>query len=187
MKRVAFVLVLAACGDIAGAPGRPQAMAVASCVADRTEVRCSTLPAGARGNLYGSNGVKITSGTPTYNSATWLFEFDVSVKDLLSEAMGTEDGCAPDGQGVAVFFASNPPLAVTGGSGSAEVYNADGIETFTATNQPYYRYIGFRLGVDEVLSPGETSLTRHWAFLIEPTVTSFAFTLYASANVAPPC
>jgi hypothetical protein len=60
------------------------------------------------------------------------------------------------------------------GTGEAEVANADGLETFTSSNQPYFSY-------PEMLATHGSSAPRHWQFRLPPTVEQFEFAVYVEA------
>src|SRR5829696_7084504 len=61
-------------------------------------------------NLY----VKLTSSGLLYVAGTGSFTFDLTVQNLIPQAMGTNDGTTADGAGVQVFFQTLP--TVTGGT-----------------------------------------------------------------------
>ncbi|MBV9108363.1 MAG: hypothetical protein JO306_03025, partial [Gemmatimonadetes bacterium] len=182
-----LLLALAAC-DAAGpaaptlpapAPGSSSSSITLRCsvsVSD-AEMRCEPAgPGGARGDLMlGGQGtyVRLASTNVSYNGGTQTLQGDVTVQNLLSEALGTPDGSTVTG--VKVFFLSGP--TVTSGTGTADVQNADGMGTFTTTNQPYFLY-------NQVLLPRGTSAARTWKFDVSPTVGTFAFTV-AVAGKAP--
>ncbi|HYW13064.1 MAG TPA: lamin tail domain-containing protein [Longimicrobium sp.] len=120
-------------------------------------------------NVY----VKLRSSNNSYNSTTQIFQFDVTVENLLNEAMGTPDGIVPDPEGIRVFFHSGP--TVTSGTGSVSVVNPDGFATFTAAGQPYYTY-------SEILAKNDTSAAKTWQFSMPPTVT-IAFQVLVETDV----
>jgi hypothetical protein len=131
-------------------------------------------PTGAfRAHLLGGQEtyVKLTSAGTAFDGGTQILSSNVTVQNLLRENVGTTDGSTVTG--VDVFFAADP--TVTSGSGSVAV-NADGVGTFTATNQPYYHY-------DQILAPYEISASRAWAFQLTGSVTTFEFTVYVAAPV----
>jgi hypothetical protein len=131
------------------APAIPAALsrsAMLTCRADvaARSVSCGDespkLSSGAHGDIIvgGQNlHVKLTSSNVSYNSTTGgPFTFDVTVKNLLPQAMGTTDGTTADTGGVKVFFQTLPTPV---GTGPITITNADGTNgTFTATNQTYY-------------------------------------------------
>ncbi len=113
--------------------------------------------------------VKLTSSAVSYNGGTGLFQFDVTVQNLLVEAIGTADGVTPNVAGIRAFIHSGP--VATGGSGVITVLNADSTGTFTATNQPFFRYT-------QLLVQNAVSTPKTWQFNIPNTVTSFVFSVY---------
>jgi hypothetical protein len=142
------------------------------------EIRCvPARPRGdARGNLILGNGyVKLTSSNVQYDGVQF-FTFDVTVKNLIAQPIGTTDGVTVDPSGIQVFFQSGP--TVTSGSGTVTVV-PDGYGTFTASNQPYYQY-------NQILGQNVVSNPKTWTFDIPPSVGTFAFTVYVSAPVQFP-
>ncbi|MDB4915148.1 MAG: Endoglucanase-like protein [Gemmatimonadetes bacterium] len=136
--------------------------------------------------IVGGQGtyIQLTSSNVAYNSGTSIFSVDVTVQNLIPQALGTVDGTTGDPAGVEVFF-SDPPV-VTVGSGSVSVANADGQGTFTGTNQGYFAYAGAALGADGLLSPNETSSAKTWQFNLDPGVDFFEFWVYINAKVRYP-
>jgi alpha-tubulin suppressor-like RCC1 family protein len=136
------------------------------------------LPDDVRATLIGgqNTNLRMTSSNVAYDSATGTFAADVSVQNLMPQAMGTADGGTADPAGVRVFFHLGP--VVTEGTGSVRVSNADGEETFTAALQPFFRYEG-------IVPSGATSAVKRWKWQVEPTVRWFMFTVYVDARLAP--
>ena len=160
-------------------------IAVLTCVASKTKLSVTCAPpqiskaAGISGNIiYGGQNtfVTVTSSNVAYNSGTGRFTFDVTLKNLLTQPIGTVDGTTLDPGGIKIFFVMEP--TVTGGSGTAAVV-PDGFGTFTAGGQPYYQY-------DYLLADNAVSPAKGWTFIIAPTVTTFSFLLYISAPVEYP-
>jgi hypothetical protein len=185
---LAAVLALAACseggGGITPAPPPaitpPNTVAAIDCTADVRALRvsCAAQPAGDRlraDRIVGGQrtNVFLQSSNVSYDSATQIFSADLTVQNLLVQRMGSDGSTVI---GVKVFFASGPN--VTAGSGSAEVWNADGLDTFTGTGQPYFYYPG-------ALPPDSTTAARRWQWKMPASVGSFGFTLYVSAPVVP--
>lgn len=162
---------------------------------DLISVRCSAdvkartvscgdpaLAGGARADVIvgGQNQyVKLASGAVTMSGDT--MSFGVTLQNLLPQAIGTTDGTTPDANGVRVFFSSGP--VVTTGTGMVTVANANGMDTFTGTNQPYFTYGGANAGPDGILSPGETSGSVTWQLVVPASVGHFDFLLYVNAPV----
>jgi len=151
-----------------------------SCVTPEPE-----LPTNGNGLLVGGQGmfVFLNSSNITYDAGTGAFEFDVSVQNLIPQAMATADGSTSSAEGVRVFFHQTP--FATGGTGDITVI-ADGTGTFTGADQPYYQYSGTELGADGILSTNETSSAQRWHFNIPNTVTNFAFTVLVATEVQYP-
>lgn len=165
-------------------PKDPSMIQVVRCTAD---VRAKTVsceqaaPQSDRAPRYlivgGQNVfVKLTSSNVNYDGATQAFTFDVTVRNLIPQPLGTADttaALAPDPNGVRVFFDQGP--TVTSGTGSITVV-ADGTDNFTASNQPFYKY-------STVLEQFAVTAPKTWQFNMPPTVGSFTFLLYVAAAV----
>jgi Bacterial Ig-like domain (group 2) len=136
-------------------------------------------PSTINGNLMvGGQGqyVRVTSSNVSYDAALGRFTFDVSLRNLIEQPLGTTDGTTLDPAGVRLFFHQAP--AATSGTGAVTVVG-DGTGFFSGPSQPYYQY-------NEVLSPLEVSPTRQWRLDMPPTVTTFNFTLLVYAAVPYP-
>ena len=171
------------------APG--DALAVLECTGDirTSSVECHApgAPAGgARGDIVvgGQNvNVKLTSAN-NLKVAPDTFQFTVTVQNLLHQAMAADSGTgAANPTGVRVFFASGP--SVTGGGGSISVANADGMGTYTGTNQRYFQYAGTDLGPDGILSPNEVSQPKTWKLQYTGS-PQFSFLLFLSTPMKYP-
>jgi hypothetical protein len=194
----ALLLVLGACSDrgdsvTSPTPGlpAPQPLLVQSvvCQADlkASTVRCGNgeLPSSARGYiLVGGQGVYTQLTSSNVSIGGGVFSFDVTVQNLIPQAMGTTDGTTADPAGVRVLFASGP--TTTGGTGNVTVGNADGSTAYTAPNQPYFQYSGGLNGADGILSTNETSGAKNWQLNYDPGVTNFSFVLYVATEVQFP-
>jgi len=129
-----------------------------------------------RGVLIGgqNTNVKLTSSNVSYNGGTGIFQFDVTVQNLMNEAIGTPDGTVADPDGIQVFFSSGP--TVTSGTGSMSVANADGTGTFTAANQPYFAY-------HQILAQNAVSSAKTWQLQVTGSVNTFSFIVYIETDV----
>jgi hypothetical protein len=120
-------------------------------------------------NMY----VQITSSNIQRDAIT--LSADVKVKNLTVQPWATADGSTPSSNGIRVFFHTGPTNGVT-------VANADGAQTYTASNQPYHTYSGAALGLDGILSSGETTTDKNWQFTLNGAST-FAFQVYVVATL----
>jgi hypothetical protein len=177
----ALVAILSACdtGALTVPPEAYQAPPTAS-----MELRCTVSVAAAslacerpasavRGDVFlGGQGVrvKLASSNVVADPATSTVRADVTVQNLISQAIGTPDGSTVSG--VRVFFHQLP--TVIAGSGTVLVQNPDGLGTFTATNQPYFLY-------NQIVQPQATSGAKTWKFTVPSTATTFVFSVYVSA------
>ncbi|HEX6038311.1 hypothetical protein, partial [Longimicrobium sp.] len=183
----ALLPLAAACADgfVAAppdaAPKAEPALARLDCTADvrAGTVLCAAaapaMPAGARGSLvlgWQGGTVRLASSGASYDGGMSIFRVDVTVRNLLGQPIGTEDGVtqAP----IRVFFASGP--VATAGNGTVEVENEDGTAMFMSAIQPYHEYGG-------ILSTDEVSAAKEWRFTMPSTVARFGFTVYVSAPV----
>ncbi len=142
------------------------------------EAPAPAIPDGAHADIIGGQNLylTLTSSNFSYDAGTQLLQFDVTVQNLLNEAIGSPDGVLSDTAGVKVFFYTQP--IVTGGTGTVTILNADGTRSFLAANQKYFKYPG-KLVKDQVSGP------KTWKFDVPATVTAFTFTAYVAATVQP--
>ena len=181
------LLLLGACRDRGGpltpdVTPEPQALAAIECsVAVRPQtITCvpsqSSAPGIRADRIFGGQGtyMKLASSGTVYNSGTQRLESDVTVQNLIQQAIGTTDGTTVAPTGVRVFFHDGP--TVTSGSGVVTLVNPDGTETYLGSGREYYQY-------DEILTPYEISAAKHWIFSVPTTVNTFTFTLYVNATV----
>lgn len=161
-------------------PGPTTALARIECQANVTQGTLACAPAavqppGISALIIGNQNiyVKLASFGTSYDSGTEIFQSNLTVQNLLSEAMGTLNGVDLT-TGVRVFFHDGP--TTTGGTGTVTLANADGTDNFTASGQPYFLY-------NQILSPYQISSSRLWQWNVPASVTSFTFTLYVAADV----
>ena len=188
----ATAVTIAACADSgAGSPlavkSAPSsvpstALTVLDCTASTRNltVHCSSPQATRSGHAVTIGGqnvyTKLTSSNVSYNSGTEIYQFDVTVQNLMNESIGTPDGVTPDTGGIKVFFSSGP--TVTSGTGTITVANADGTGDFTGVGQPFFRY-------SEILAKDAVSGAKTWQLSVPNTVNSFTFRVYLSTDVQP--
>lgn len=115
--------------------------------------------------------VKLSNSGVRYNAGAGTFEIDVTVQNLLQDALGTSDGTTVSG--VRVFFYSGP----TGDGGTVTVQNPTGVAFFTEADQPYFQY-------DQILQPYEISDAKTWRFTMPAGVARFTFVVFVSAPQA---
>jgi hypothetical protein len=135
-------------------------------------------PASAGDLIVGGQHQYIRMASSNMNEVSanplWELQVDVTVENLIGQALGTTDGHNPHADGVRVFFHSGP--TTTNGSGDVTVHNPDGTGTFTAENQPYHQY-------SQMLMPDETSAIKNWRFRYPGTMNVFQFQVYVVAQV----
>ncbi|HYW06895.1 MAG TPA: hypothetical protein VE913_08065 [Longimicrobium sp.] len=182
----ATVVLAAACGD--QSPVSPEQVGVDlparavqafDCQANLRSgtVSCGVPASGASRAIIGGQNdyVRLTSSNVT--SAGGLFEFDVTVQNLLPEGLGTPDGVLVDTAGINVVFVSGP--TVTAGTGNVSVDNEDGTQVLVGTEpQAYFRY-------PQKLVQNEVSAAKRWRIAYDPGVQSFGFSLLVVTEVQP--
>ncbi|MBB4637287.1 lamin tail domain-containing protein [Longimicrobium terrae] len=130
---------------------------------------------GSRAIIGGQNDyLKLTSSNTGYDAGTQIFSFDVTVQNLLNEALGTANGVAVDPGGIRAFFHTGP--TVTSGTGSASVANADGVASITGEDQPYFTY-------NEILQKDEVSQSHTWQLNVPTTASTVSFKIYIETTV----
>ncbi|MDH3569855.1 MAG: Ig-like domain-containing protein, partial [Gemmatimonadota bacterium] len=123
--------------------------------------------------IVGNPHVRLASDNVSYDGSA-VFQADVTVQNLIGQALGTTDGTTLDPEGVRVFFHEGP--SVTGGDGIVTVANASGTATFILTEQPYFQY-------DEMLDTDDISSPMMWRWNVPSSVLTFNFAVYVWANV----
>lgn len=135
------------------------------------------LPGGVSPVILGGQGVYILleSSNIGYDAQNEIFSADVTVRNLLTQTIGTSDEVSVDEDGIWVFF-HDVGTPIPGGSGPITLDNPDGEETITVADQPYFRYA-------QALGPGERSLHKTWRWKVPAGVESFTFAVYVKAAV----
>src|SRR5690349_4073691 len=143
-----------------------------SCGASGAPVGSATTSGFAADRIVGGQNTNLLlkSTNVSYDATAQIFQADVTVQNLMTPTLGTADGNTVSG--VKVFFHAGPN--VVSGSGTVTVANADGTDTFTGTNQPFFLY-------SEMLPTGKTSAAKTWQWAVPTTVTSFTFQVLVSA------
>jgi len=127
--------------------------------------------------------VKLTSSNITVDNVNGVFAFDVTVKNLIAQPLGTTNGTSVSPSGIKVFFFSGPQ--VTTGTGAVDFVNPaggffyDGVGTFTQAGQPYFQY-------NTMLTTAQTSAAKRWKIRFDASVGTFSFQVYVSAPVQFP-
>lgn len=178
----ALLLIAAACTDSPVAP-KPepelptQNLAKLECRVDVAQgamsCQSATPPAGVHGDELPLGGqgiyVKLANGAISYDAGTEITSFNVTVQNLLQQAMGT-DGVTTTGIKVVV----SDPVAV---GGIVTVANPDGVSDFLYSNEEYFEYSG-------ALQPYQISAAKTWQFNHPGSVSSFTFQVYVVTPLA---
>jgi hypothetical protein len=122
------------------------------------------------------SNIDLTSSNIAVDNVLHRFSFDVTVRNLRPQPIGTADGATSDSS-LSVFFLSGP--TTTGGTGTITVANPTSFGTFTAPGQAYFKY-------GERLVQNATSAPKNWILQFDSTVTSFSFLLLVNASVQHP-
>jgi Bacterial Ig-like domain (group 2) len=185
-------VLLAACagdGPVAPAPAAEvQAVTLArlecAAVPAQGTLRCDpAAPAAgdARGLIIGGQGinVQLTASGHTSRPAESYFAMNVTVRNLMGQALGTADGTTPHVDGVRIFFDEEPyPSA---GNLLATIALGGAVERafILRPEQAFYRYA-------QVLAPDSTSAPVLWEMSVPAGVTAFRFSVYVQAVVRYP-
>jgi len=116
--------------------------------------------------------IDVTLAFANYTFAGGVFAANVTVQNLLNQTLGDTITGNASLYGTRVFFVSNPPVAVTSGSGTATIQAPD-TGTFTASFQPYFDY-------STPIAPGATSAAQNWKFKLASGVKGFTFSVEIS-------
>lgn len=141
--------------------------------------KAAALPDDANALIVGSQGenVLLSSTNVSYDASSETFQADVTVKNLIGQALGTVDGETPHADGIRVFYITLP-AAKGEASGTITVEDAE-TGLFSGSEQPYSPY-------DGLLAPGETSAARTWRWTVPSTVSEFEFSVAVWAEVQHP-
>ena len=157
------------------------ALTLISCSGNATELVCSSQPVtdlttptpdqltlnrvlGGQ-NIY----VRLAAVSNSFDSGTNRLSSTVTVQNLTDQPLGTADGTTLDANAVRVFFHSPPTNGVT-------IVNPDGTGSFTASNQPFFRY-------NEVIPSGATNvMPKTWTFQLPSASTTFTFQVYVTGR-----
>lgn len=186
---VLVLALLAACDRApTGSSARPPATGSSGEPATLAQLRCTVTVAtgtmecvpldpgtGAASGLVigGPNGtyIHLVASGHTYTPADSVFSIDVTVQNLLYQALGTTDGTTPHADSVRIFFSQEPSPPV-------EIIN-ERRGMFTGPDQAYFQYAA-------PLQPGAVSEPVEWRFRRPPGITSFQFVVFVSAPVPYP-
>jgi hypothetical protein len=179
-----------------GDPARPEG--VVQGLECHANVAAGALTCGAPGAEGGGSRNLVVGGQNTYvtlaasgftfNPVTGRYTFRATLRNLIPQAMGTEDGTSASADGIRIFFSETPTATrlAPGATGGAVTVVPDGTGIFLNADQPYFQYSGILLGSDGILEQGETSAEKTWSFDVAPGVETFRFTVYVWTRVPNP-
>jgi hypothetical protein len=181
---LAVVLLAGACGDgqpLAPAPAPAEALPVLKVLECTANVVSATLSCsrgapqgGPNLTIIGGQNDLLTLASSNVSASNGIFQFDVTVQNLMPEAMGTWNGVVADTAGIRVFFYRGPSSA----TGVVTVDNEDGAGVFTGPAQPFFRY-------SQILHQNDVSSARTWRLAYGAGVQTFTFRVYVAAAVQP--
>lgn len=122
-------------------------------------------------NVYVEMGP--TSCAGCYDGGTERFTFNMTLKNLSAQWLGSATSFSAHADGIRVALTST---SVTGGSGTITANNATSTGTFTAPNQSYWQLAGN-------LAPNSTSSATSVVLNVPSTVTTFTFQMAVSATI----
>lgn len=147
------------------------------------EMRCTvpqpgTAAAVGSGNVtLGGQNLYVRLATTSVTTVEDTLQLNVTVQNLIPQALGADSvgGRHPDG--VKVFFSAGPHQRPS--NTGATLMNEDGDAMFFVGMRPYFQY-------DTILAQNETSAPRPWKIQFTPGSTSVYFTVYVNAQVRYP-
>lgn len=181
---MALVLLAGACAD--GHPTAPDPARVdpraelqlldctASVVSETVSCAPGVPPGGPNLTVIGGQNDLLTLTSSNVSASNGIFQFDVTVQNLMPEAIGTWNGVVADTAGIKVFFHRGPSSA----TGVVTVDNEDGVGEFTGSAQPFFRY-------SQILHQNDVSSARTWRLAYGAGVQTFTFRVYVAAAVQP--
>ena len=118
--------------------------------------------------VLGGQGTYVFMDTANvqYNVGTDIFSADITVQNLIAQPLGTNDGTTVTG--INVFHHTGP-------TGNTVVNNADGTQTFTAANQPFFNY-------NQILQTNDVSAAKSWEWDLNADA-GFTFQVLVSADI----
>lgn len=152
-----------------------------SVVAEQMSCVPKTPGTGAASGLIigGSNGYNVFLTASNFSNTADSLSFDVTVQNLIGQALGTVDGTTPDPDGMRLFFYPDPTVTPGPGPTTNFLIYSDGSATFLGGSSDYFQY------PPQVLPTGATAPAERWSFETE-NVQSFAFEVYVSTKVQFP-
>lgn len=192
-KHLAFAgvlaVALAACSDEqpvapSARQGEPVQVAGLDCrvIVATGAMGCSspTDLGGASGLILGGQNVNVTltASNHQYDPIGAVYSIDVTVKNLILQALGTTDGVTAHDDGVRVFFLDDPQASDGSGLPVASLAPETGI-FLGGSPAPFYEY-------PQRLATGATSNPVTWQFSVPAGVASFSFKVYVAAPVQFP-
>ncbi|HEX5872491.1 MAG TPA: Ig-like domain-containing protein [Longimicrobium sp.] len=135
---------------------------------------------GSSGLIVGGQGtyVFLEASNHAYQAVDQVYSIDVTVQNLIPQALGTTDGVSAHAEGVRVFFIEDPVATDGSGLPVASLAGASAIFSSGAPQQ-YYEY-------PQMLATNQTSEPVTWDFSVPAGVASIGFKVYVAAQVPFP-
>ncbi|HEX6371302.1 MAG TPA: Ig-like domain-containing protein [Longimicrobium sp.] len=162
-------------------PGPVDALQVLQCSVNIPTGAMHCAPPGANAGGASASGQIFTGGQNKYVALTASnfastansLEMDVTVKSLMRQPLGTDDGVTLHPNGVRVWFAEDPVAQPTG---TVTVDLESGTDILLVNPQPYFQY-------NTILQTNQTSGVKRWRFDFAGGATNIAFKVYVVAHV----
>ena len=122
--------------------------------------------------IVGRQNVDVALAFTSVTFSGGTLSANTTIKNLLNQPLGENANGTTNPNGTRIFFVVAP--AVTSGSGTVTVSNADGVSTFTTGLQPYFQYPG-------PIAPSATSAAKAWKFAMSAGVKGFTFSVEVDA------
>jgi hypothetical protein len=160
----------------------PRELASFDCLASPRDgkVVCSPegaeLPAGVLADVMPvqEGQLRLSWANPRFDGTTYTL--DVSLRNLMREAIGTPDGVLADTNGIRVYV-TGTSSALTGDD-AISVDNPDGTATVDGVSLPYFRYA-------EILRRNASTSAKPWRFVVPSDLSAFGFRVLVSTEVQP--
>ncbi|HLM69585.1 MAG TPA: carboxypeptidase-like regulatory domain-containing protein, partial [Longimicrobium sp.] len=144
---------------------------------DAEAMRCASpgpATGGAAGAILGGQHNFIVLSSSNMQKVGDTLQIEVTVRNLMDQALGTTDGETLAGGGVRVFF-EKEPVSHPGGTAGG-IANASGLGWFTDGMQPYFEY-------RQVLRPDSVTPPIPWRLVYTPGAQNVTFRVYVQAPV----
>jgi hypothetical protein len=144
-----------------GAPGQPVATDMLA-----SRAKTAVAPTSKTRLTVGGQNVYVTLAFSGFTFVANVFAFDATIKNLMTQPLGTTDGVTPTAAGTRAVITTGPSPVT--GTGTITPEGDSGTMDLTAPGQPFWQY-------DAIIQPDSTSPSSNWKFLIPPTAGGITF------------